>query len=445
MRRPAKAALALTSAITAALALQAGAADAASSGPVVTFTRGTVSQPSAARAFASTRIWSIFRGTLGDVTGDGGQTDDVQIPVLPTSLPRDSFARLQLLHAAGLATDADTLQAALKELELPFMFAGRQQWVMNLTSPDGAASDPRLWNVSMESPVSDEASMRLLLGRAAWAVEQRRPMAEDVAYWKSLVPAWAPKVRDDLAAQGIPFSVELLASPEMEIYDAAKPLFPLNAHPVSLFQLGSFQTGESAFLRSLSAEELMDTVYPMYYRIHHRAAGAPVPAELAVGLDFGNVVAESCSENTANGCIDGIRYRHSPLMESDPYLRWQAYGTPGVDTNGFLLDTQTGWGWNPLTGEFKSLEPPTNSWRVFRLNQFTSGAVQPSYIASGWNEFVMDGLNSPITAAGFLQDPSIWFQGVREKFAPDKLDADTKARYLALEADASNTTSSSDS
>jgi hypothetical protein len=441
MRRPAKAALAITLVTSAALALQAGVAAAASGGDkVVTFTRATAVQA----ASSSTRIWTVFRGTLGDVTdtGDGG---DVDIPTLPTDLPRDAVGRLQLLHAAGLATDADTLDAAVKELELPFMFAGREQWVMNLTSPDGAAADPRLWNVSMESPSQDPASMRLLLGRAAWSIEARQPMADDVAYWDSLVPDWAPQVRDSLAARGIPFSVELLASPEMEIYDATKPLYAQNAHPSSLFQLGSSQAGENAFLRSLSAEELMDTVYPMYYRTYHRAAGAPLPDDLAPGLTFGNVLRESCSDNTANGCVDGVRYRHSPLMDTDAYKVWQAYGTPGVDSNGFIVDWQTGYGYNPLTGAFQKVADAWSSRSSYWLDQVQNGAVKPEYFGGGtgaWNEFVMDMLNSRSSSAAVLGDSSIWFSGPLAAYAPDKLDSDTKARFLALESEqAADTTS----
>jgi len=430
MRRPAKAALAISLATVAALALQAGAATAASgSDPVFTFTRAT-----APPAYASTRVWSVFRGTLGD-TGDGSSTDDPQMPVLPSSLPRDTLGQLNLLHAAGLATDADTLEAAVKELELPFMFAGRQQWVMNLTSADGAASDPRLWDVSMESPVTDPAAMHLLLGRAAWAVESRHPMSDDVTYWESLVPKWAPDVRDELAAQGIPFSVELLASPEIDLYDATKPLFPMDAAPVSLFQLSDYQGGENAFLRSLSAEELMTTVYPMYYRTHHRAAGAPVPADLLPGLGFGQVTRVACSDNTANGCIDGVRYQNSPIMDTDAYQRWALYGTPGLDTNGYILDAGTGWGYNPLTGDFKQLATPTNPHFSSMLGQLQSGAIQSGYITNDWDGFVLDATGSPISAAGFLGDPSVFFQGPNEKFAPDKLDSDTVARYLAIESE----------
>lgn len=431
MRRPAKAALAIILVTCAALALQAGVASAAQSGKsgaVVVFTRNPVVSPS-----NSTRVWSVFRGTLGEAEGDGS---DMQIPNLPTSLPSDSYGRLALLHAAGVATDADTLAAAMNELELPFMFAGREQWVLNLSTPDGAATDPRLWNVSMESPVHDENSMRILLGRAAWAISERRTMADDVAYWESLVPKWAPKVRDDLAAKGIPFSVELLASPEVEIYDAGKPLFPKNTHPVSMFQLGSYEAGENAFLRSTSAEELMEAIYPMYYRIHHRPAGMPMPDDLQPGLTFGNILREACSENTANGCINGVRYRHSPVMYTDAYLRWVAYGTPGdPDHNGYVLDWQTGWAYNPLTGQFFKADDPGNPWRAQWLGWFQTGAVKPDYFAMPWEDVVMNGLNSPISAAGLLQDPSIWFSGPRERFAPDKIDSNTKARYLALETE----------
>ena len=270
------------------------------------------------------------RSVLVTLVPPEDEADDVQIPTLPTSLPRDSYGRLQLLHSAGLALDAGTLDEALAELELPFMFAGREQWVTNLTTADGAAADPRLWNVSMENPTTDASALKILLGRAAWAAETRGTMADDVAYWESLVPDWAPDVRDQLESEGYPFSLELLASPEVQL-DLHAPLFEKGAHPASLFGLGVMQSGESAFLRSMGADRVLLELWPLYYRYHHRPAGAPVPEDLEAGLSFGTVIAESCSEETANGCIDGVRYKHSAVMDSYSYNAWAAYGMPGAE------------------------------------------------------------------------------------------------------------------
>ena len=430
MRRLLRAALALSLASCAALALQAGAAAAAGSGEsVVTFDRPAAS--------ATERTWYIVTGRAP--LGEDEEGEEVDIPELPTSLPKDSFGRLQLLHSAGLALDASTLEQALHQLELPFMFAGREQWVRNLSSPEGVADEPRLWNVSMENPLYDEPSLRVLLGRAAWAAEERGTMADDVAYWESLVPEWAPAVRDALAAEGIPFSVELLAAPEIEVRDLAKPLFGAGSAPDSLFGLGVLQSGENAFLRSMGADELMTDVWPLYYRYHHRAAGAPVPEDLEAGLTFGGVVAEACTNpdpmKPENGCINGTRYKRTPIMSTDSYMRWLAYGMPGVtgdgQHNGFIVDSKTGYAYNPTTGEFFKVHD-ADGYSALWLHLLQSGQLKPEYFITPWRDVVMDGLGSRIASAGFLQDPSIWFAGPYEPYAPDKVPEHVLERYTAL-------------
>lgn len=432
MRRTARTALALGLTVGAALALTAGAALAApkSGEEVVTFTRASGS------ASATERTWYIVTGRT---TFEEDDAEEVEIPELPSDLPTDPVGRLQLLHSAGVALDASTLQEALIDLELPFMFAGREQWVRNLTTPDGAASDPRLWNVSMESILTDENSLRVLLGRAAWSAENRGTMAEDLAYWETLVPEWAPEVRDALAAEGFPFSVELLASPEIEIYDLAKPLFGKGAAPDSLFGLGVLQSGENAFLRSMGADELMREIWPFYYRYHHRPAGAPVPDDLRAGLTFGTVIAEACTNadplHPENGCINGVRYERTPIMKTDAYMRWLAYGMPGVtgdgQHNGYVVDGHTGYGYNPLTGEFFQVYDASGYSAMF-LELLQTGQLQPGYFMTPWRDVVMDGLGSRIAAAGYLQDPSIWFSGQYAPYAPDKLSDEVRARYLLL-------------
>jgi hypothetical protein len=432
MRRTATAFI-LGLAACAALALTAGAAMAApKSGAVVTFTRAKAST-----APATARTWYIVTGRT--TFGEDEEAEDVQIPELPSNLPADSFGRLRLLQSAGLALDASTLEEAMRDLELPFMFAGREQWVTNLTTPDGAAADPRLWNVSMENIFTDENSLRVLLGRAAWSAENRGAMADDVAYWETLVPDWAPKVRDQLAAQGYPFSVELLASPEVEIRDLSKPLFAKGAAPDSLFGMGVLQSGENAFLRSMGADEVMSEIWPLYYRYHHRPAGAPVPDDLKAGLTFGTVIAEACTNADPkvpeNGCINGIRYKHTPVMSSNSYMRWLAYGFPGADGdgqhNGYVVDSGTGYGYNPTTGAFFQVYE-TSGYQSMWLELLQTGQLQPGYFITPWRDVVMDGLGSRIASAGYLQDPSIWFSGQYAPYAPDKLSADVRARYLTL-------------
>jgi hypothetical protein len=167
--------------------------------------------------------------------------------------------------------------------------------------------------VTMESILREPNALNLLLGRAQGAVEEGRSLAGDLEYGQTLVPAWAPGVRDQLAANGIPFSVELLASPEMNLNDPSAPLF--TGQPSSLFNLGVLQAGERSFLNSLSAEELMTQIWPLYHQYYHRPAGAPVPPGLEAGLTFGSPVARS----------DGT-YARSPIMATDVYRRWSASG-----------------------------------------------------------------------------------------------------------------------
>jgi hypothetical protein len=425
MRRPAQTALALCLTAIAALVLNVGAAFGASGDRVVTFTR------EAAETQSSERTWFVVTGRT---TFEDDEAEEIEIPELPSSLPRDSFGRLQLLHSAGLALEASTLEEALRELELPFMFAGVEQWRVNLTTPDGAAADPRLWNVGMESPLHDENSMRVLLGRAAWAASERGTMADDVAHWQSLVPAWAEDVRATLAKQGIPFSVELLASPGIELLDTAKPLFSKGAHPPSLFGLGVMQAGEGAFLRSMGADELMREVWPMYYRYYHRAAGAAAPAELAGGLTFGVVQTEACAEKTANGCINGVRYVPSPMQRTSAYMRWLAYGQPGSSEgalNGVVTDPTIGVGYNPLTGALVNVGGGSgykNMW----LDLIVKGIIKPDHFITPWNDVVTGGLNSIVASAGVLQDPSIWFAGQYAPYAPQNLAPEVLARYAVL-------------
>jgi hypothetical protein len=425
--RHAKAFLALSLVTCTAVLLAAGPAAAApEEGRVVTFNR-TASAP------ANERTWYVVTGRT---TFDEDDAGDVTIPTLPTSLPRDAAGRLQLLQSAGLALDASTLEEALHELQLPFMFAGREQWVRNLTTADGAGGDPRLWNVTMENPITEENSLRILLGRASWAASERGTMADDVAYWESLVPDWAPEVRDQLAAEGYPFSLELLASPEVQ-FDRSQPLFAKGSHPASLFGLGVLQSGENAFLRSMGADNVLLELWPLYYRYHHRAAGAPVPDDLKAGLTFGTVIAESCPEQTADGCINGLRYRHTAVMDTDAYKAWTAYGMPGSEGdgqhNGYVVDSLTGWAYNPTTGEFfQAYEVDTFQSRWLEMLQ--NGSLQPSYFITPWEEVVSGGLGSRIAAAGFLRDPSIWFSGPYAPYAHDLLPEGALDRYKTLVA-----------
>jgi hypothetical protein len=316
-----------TSAIALSLvawAVFAGPAGAAPSsdgqdGSVITFLR-------AAAQSDTERVWYVERALadLDDEAPADSEAEEGPFPededdyldgyVMPSSLPESEYELMGILQGAGLVSGG-TYASALEELELPFLFAGREQWVLNVSGV-GVEDDPRLWDVSMQSIVHEPHAQRLLVGRTLASNEDRGPQAafDDLGYWQSLVPAWAPEVRDTLAAQGIPFSVELLASPEMNLTDPSQPLFAKGEHPQSLLGLGVLQVGENEYLRSLSAQELMTEVWPY----NHRAAGSAVDDDLRAGLTFGSPV-----------LLPNGTYLRSPLMSTDSYTRWRLYGYPG--------------------------------------------------------------------------------------------------------------------
>jgi hypothetical protein len=326
MRRTVTLILALATAVSAVLA--AGVAPAAGASDTITmaFNRaGTSTIPvsgDADRVFYVITASSL-RTLFGEDEeysdeGEGEDSAESALQEAIASLPADEDGLFRVLLGAGLAGGAATYGDAMSELEIPFAFAGREQWIRNLQGI-GVESEPALWDVSMENIVRDTNSRMLLLGRAAERTERGLSSAGDLSYWQSLVPSWAPRVRDELAKKGIPFSVELLASPEINLTDPSKPLFPKGDIPLSLFGLGVLQKGENVFLRSVSAEELMLEIWPAYYRYYHRPANAPVPDDLLAGLSFGSPV-----------LLDDGRYLRSPMQQSDVYQRWLAYGYPGV-------------------------------------------------------------------------------------------------------------------
>ncbi len=354
--------IALTLLAWAVVAAPAGAMPSSGGdGTVLTFSRATASP-------AIARVWHVLGGRelldeddeipedwnpgdepdTGEEQGSDPFFDDYE---LPSSIPASEFEQVRILQDAGLVSGG-TLRDALQALELPFIFAGREQWVRNVTGV-GVEDEPSLWDVSMQSVVHDEHAQQLLLGRTLAAAEYRSPQAafDDLSYWQNLVPEWAPRVRDQLAARGIPFAVELLASPEINLSDPSKPLFDKGETPGSLFQLGVLQDGENEYLRSVSAEELMLEVWPDYWRYFHRPAGSPVPDDLRAGMTFGSPVLQA----------DGT-YLRSPVMSSDSYMRWLAYGYPGYtveeDADSLLGFDPTGAGSIfYFTGAFEKFAP----------------------------------------------------------------------------------------
>ena len=185
--------------------------------------------------------------------------------------------QLSLINYA-FGTSYKTLDEAKRALEIPFMFAGREQWVLNLSGNQAKVeASPALQDVTMVG-LDDKNAWLLFLGGLqqqlihGGTAEARKILTER----QKLVPAWVPGVATKLRGEGIPFSVELLASPEINLTDPTQPLFPENSVPSSLFSLGVLQQGEKNFLRTFSAPELLEQIWPMYYAYYHRNPGESV-------------------------------------------------------------------------------------------------------------------------------------------------------------------------
>ncbi len=196
--------------------------------------------------------------------------------------PQTEEGWLAVLKFAG--TDASTLDEALYQETLPFVFSGIRQWRHNLAGEFSAVTgNPALQNVSVYSPLASPESQRLFLNSvldmlAGFGARRTR---EILSAREELVPEWAWSVQE--ALRPLPFHGELLMSPEINL-GPEPPLFT-EGQPLSLFQLGVLQAGERAKLAKLSAPELMLRVWPAYYAYYHRPAGAPVPEEFG-GKDF---------------------------------------------------------------------------------------------------------------------------------------------------------------
>ena len=235
-----------------------------------------------------------------------------------------------------------TLTAALNAEELPFQFAGLEQWRQNLGNNNAnVAQNPYLQNASMVG-LSDPQSLALFFGglMQPWGSGMKSPndayantaaIRAMLAKRQALVPSWAPDVASQLREQGLPYMpVSLLGDPGINLNDPSKPLFAGNANPTSLFGLTQGQQGERAALRSLSAPELMLQYAKPYMDYYNRPAGSPVPDYLQAGLTMGSPVWQG-----------GNNYLMSPTMETPGYNRWSAYGMPGDPTSpGYLTGTR---------------------------------------------------------------------------------------------------------
>ncbi|MDP3991368.1 MAG: peptidoglycan-binding domain-containing protein [Candidatus Colwellbacteria bacterium] len=257
--------------------------------------------------------------------------------------------QLSLINYA-FGTNYKTLDEAKRVLEIPFMFAGREQWVLNLSGNQAkVAASPALQDVTMVGLDDKNAWLLFLGGLQQQLIYGGTAKAREIlAERQKLVPAWVPEVVTKLRGEGIPFSVELLASPEINLTDPTQPLFPENSSPLSLFSLGVLQQGERNFLRTFSAPELLKQIWPMYYAYYHRNPGesvfdswrrlgleakyGPPPSSLTIGggaltSDWTQQLLEhGYSLPTGPGAIQlGVR-------RTDAYKSWQAAGYPGSAT-----------------------------------------------------------------------------------------------------------------
>lgn len=186
----------------------------------------------------------------------------------------------------------------IKRLELGFIFAGIQQYRRNLTGNlINAKAEPWLTNVSFQNPRYDPPT-RVLLENSMEDFRAHRKAKRVLVERNKLIPLWAPMVRAKLDEQKIPFTGDLLWSPEINL-DGVSPLYGPGVRPISLFNLTMGQQGESDFYGSINAIELMMTIFPLYWRYYHRPANSPAPWP---GVTFGQP--------------------GNPIVATDLYKRW---------------------------------------------------------------------------------------------------------------------------
>jgi hypothetical protein len=149
----------------------------------------------------------------------------------------------------------------LDYFEAKAMFAGRQQWVI---VTDNKTVPVAFRNVSSQSIVTEPQAQRLFLNRLLYGYDHE---AHEKA-WDKATPDWAETVKAELEADGVPFSVELLADGDINL-KAGKPLFAKGRMPQTLLGLKVLQEGERGYLESLDAPTLMREVWPLYWERFH--------------------------------------------------------------------------------------------------------------------------------------------------------------------------------
>lgn len=266
------------------------------------------------------------------------------------------------------------------------------------------------------------------LQRAAAAMKMLSTNPSLLAQARAGIPEWAPEAYSNLQEQGVPWSTELLYNlapvngragnrPGAVNYnDPSQPLFNLGTDPVSLFQLTNFQAGESAHYASMTAQQLLEQIWPLYHANYNRPAGAPSPTG---GLMFGDIGYDESKMGQLGGGVIKPKTR-----ETEVYQQWGDYGMPGDPTMGGWIRDHMGFGINPITGETQLGKP------MDPLGQaILSGQLKPEHLypfVPDWHAHLdlLYGTLGRVGTAAFLNDWSLMERG--------SLDPATQQRYMAM-------------
>jgi hypothetical protein len=342
-----------------------------------------------------------------------------------------------------------SLDEQLRAAMLGSAFAGVEQWQQNQAGNTSLAEgNPSLQNVSF---ALDQNQLNRVVGQIQDDLMRGRDPAATMQGRNEYVAPWAQGVWDNLVGEdvygqlqdvssrgsGLAFDLGPLSSPGINLTDPSKPLFDPTSNPYSLLGMTGGGQGERSFLSTLSAEEFMNQYLPAYRSYYNRGAGEAAPF---AGMMFGQL-----SENpdwnvpgAPNWVENGTPYREPhPVRDSGGYARWSAYGQPG----NFTADDPFAYGGVNHAGS--SYNPFLNTGSADPRTAFgqgiLSGAVLPQHLApfgSSWQDDAYEDLLlsefGRVGTAAFLQDPSIWFQGPNEGFAPGDIGAEAFARLAAL-------------
>jgi hypothetical protein len=428
-------------------------------------------------------------GSPAFMTGPGGSSPTVK------SVMSDPAKLTQLFAAYGIT---GTLNEQIAQLAPLYMNAGLQQWNTNLAGDNATvAGNPSLQNAN---PYFGYQALQTLTGQMMAGLQEGDKAFANVQAalgGRSALgmPEWmGANVQSQIANRGGDAyawlmdpknsgsslaSFELLMSPDINYTDPSKPLFAAGANPPSLSQLTQGgQAGESAFYRGLSAEELMNIVYPKYDAYYNRGAGNPVPEGMS-GFGFGEQTEGSLVGGPFDPGYVPAFWNHpirsekgtyalapqdpgydgsnrfgieAPWYVTDPgepdpanmlYSRWNAYGHPGDPTQNGTIH-----GGNFMTGpaEFNALTgagsyAPTD-WASTWLG------VEPqwlgAYAGTGYDQWtdVPDLGNAPFAGAfdpiqwAAMGRPDMWWNNPQN--APFvEGDEEFFNRYMALMGDPS--------